>query len=153
LAVADRSQVGKEQNRSMSLTGTTHLLSISGLHVGLAYLCAFHLTRLLLLTVGKWLQNGQRYCIWVGWLVAFAYSALAGFAIATVRSLVMLSVVLMVFLARRSIHPLHPWLLALAVVLMLEPFAPLQAGAWMSFIAVAALLLWFAPRRTAEAHY
>jgi competence protein ComEC len=147
LAVADRSAVTREQNRILSLTGTSHLLAISGLHVGLAYLCAYWFVRLVLLPLGPWLRHGQRWCLVAGWAVAFAYAGLAGFSTATVRALIMLSVVLLLFLLRRSIHPLHSWMLALAAVLLIDPLAALQAGAWMSFVAVAALLLAFAPRR------
>jgi competence protein ComEC len=151
LAVADRSAVTREQNRILSLTGTSHLLAISGLHVGLAYFCAFYLARLVLLPFGHWLRHGQHWCLVAGWAVAFAYAGLAGFSTATVRALIMLSVVLLLFLARRTIHPLHSWLLALAAVLLVDPLAALQAGAWMSFVAVAALLLAFAPRRAGAA--
>lgn len=147
LAVADRTGLTKEQRNSLSVTGTSHLLAISGLHVGLAYLLAFGLARLLLLPLGTRLPNSQIVCLMFGWLVALGYAGLAGFSTSTIRALVMLSVVLCLQLAKRNIPAMHSLLLALAVVLLLEMLAPLQAGAWMSFVAVAALLLWFVPRR------
>jgi competence protein ComEC len=147
LAVADRSGLAKEQRNSLSVTGTAHLLAISGLHVGLAYLLAFGLARLLLLPFGTRLPNSHIACLVSGWLVACAYAGLAGFSTSTVRALVMLSVVLCLQLARRHIPPLHSLVLAMSVVLLLDFMAPLKAGAWMSFVAVAALLLWFVPRR------
>ncbi len=147
LAVGDRSGMNREQRDALANTGTSHLLAISGLHVGLAYLFAFGLARLLLLPIGHRLQNSQLYCLMFGWLVACTYAGLAGFSTATVRALVMLSVVLCLLLIKRNIRPLYSMWLALAVVLIIEPLAPLQAGAWMSFVAVAALLFWFVPRR------
>jgi competence protein ComEC len=148
LAVADTSGLDKSQRNSLAVTGTAHLLAISGLHVGLAYLLAFGLARLLLLPFGRWLPDSQLLCLVSGWLVACMYAGLAGFSTATVRALVMLSVILLLLVARRRIRPLQSLMLALAVVLLTEPLAPLQAGTWMSFIAVAALMLWFMPRRS-----
>lgn len=148
LAVADTSGLDKSQRNSLAVTGTAHLLAISGLHVGLAYLLAYGLARLLLLPFGRWLPDSQLVCLVFGWLVACMYAGLAGFSTATVRALVMLSVILLLLVARRRIRPLQSLMLALAVVLLTEPLAPLQAGTWMSFIAVAALMLWFMPRRS-----
>lgn len=147
LAVADRSGLDREQRNSLSVTGTAHLLAISGLHVGLAYLLAFGLARLLLLPFSRWLPDSQFLCLVLGWIVACIYAGLAGFSTATVRALVMLSVILLLLLVRRRVKPVQSLALALAVVLLTEPLAPLQAGAWMSFIAVSALMLWFVPRR------
>jgi competence protein ComEC len=148
LAVADTSGLEKSQRNSLAVTGTVHLLSISGLHVGLAYMLAYGLARLLSLPFGRWLPDSQLPCLVFGWVIACMYAGLAGFETATVRSLVMLSVILMLLVARHRIQPFQSWLLALAVVLLTEPLALLQAGTWMSFIAVAALMLWFVPRRS-----
>jgi len=147
LAVGDRSGMEQEQRKVLATTGTAHLLAISGLHVGLAYLFAFGFARLLLLPISHRLQNSQLYCVLFGWCIACIYAGLAGFSTATVRSLVMLTVVLCLLLVKRHIRPFQSWLLALAVVLLIVPLALLQAGAWMSFVAVAALLFWFVPRR------
>jgi len=147
LAVGDRSGMEHEQRKVLATTGTAHLLAISGLHVGLAYLFAFGFARLLLLPISHRLQNSQLYCVLFGWSIACIYAGLAGFSTATVRALVMLSVVLCLLLVKRTIRPFQSLLLALAVVFLIEPLAPLQAGAWMSFVAVTALLFWFVPRR------
>ncbi len=148
LAVADRSGLSKQQTRILSVTGTAHLLAISGLHVGLAYFLAYGLARILLMPFGRWLPNIQLCSLLFGWAIAGFYAGLAGFSTATVRALVMLSVILVLVLVRRRIRPVHSLLLALAIVLLTEPLAPLQAGAWMSFVAVGALMLWFVPRHT-----
>jgi competence protein ComEC len=148
LAVADRSGLTKQQTQILSVTGTAHLLAISGLHVGLAYILAYGLARFLLMPFGRWLPNSQIGSLLFGWSVAGFYAGLAGFSTATVRALVMLSVILVLVLLRRRIKPMHSLLLALAIVLLTEPLAPLQAGTWMSFVAVGALMLWFVPRHT-----
>jgi competence protein ComEC len=148
LALADRSGISQGDRSVLILTGTAHLLAISGLHIGLAagggMLLARGLTALLPFTV----LGGRLYLAAAagGLLTASLYAALAGFGTPTVRSLLMLVVVLTALVTARAVHPLRAWLLALTAVLLLDPFAPLAAGFWFSFLAVAGLLLVFVPR-------
>jgi competence protein ComEC len=148
LAVADRRGLLKRDRAILSATGTGHLLAISGLHIGLAAVMGFYLGRLGLLLLWKGLQ--QRLAVampWVtAWLAAFAYSALAGFGVSTQRALIMLTVASVAILCRRNIHPLQAWLIAMSLVLVADPFAPLRAGFWLSFVAVGVLMMLFIPR-------
>jgi competence protein ComEC len=82
----------------------------------------------------------------VSWLAALLYAALSGFGVSTQRALIMLTVGMVVVLSRRTIHPLQAWLIAMSLVLMADPFAPLRAGFWFSFIAVGVLMFLFVPR-------
>ena len=149
LATADRRGMMPHDKEVLSATGTGHLLAISGLHIGLAAAMGFYLGRLgiLLLSVGF----KQRYAIvlpWLtAWLAALAYSGLSGFGVSTQRALVMLTVATVVMLSRRNVHPILAWLIAMALVLMADPFAPLRAGFWFSFVAVAVLMMIFVPRQ------
>jgi competence protein ComEC len=149
LAVADRSGLAAEDRELLALTGTSHLLAVSGLHIGLAAAGGILLTRVLgWLLPMPFLVHGFHWLVLGGGaLVATAYAALAGFGVPTVRSLTMLLVALAAISAKRAIHPVRGWLLALAAVLLIDPFAPLAAGFWFSFTAVAALLWLFMPRR------
>ena len=148
LAIADRRALKAHDKSVLSATGTGHLLAISGLHVGLAAAMGFYFGRLgiLFLITGA----GQRFGVvlpWVGaWLAALAYAALAGFGVSTQRALIMLSVATLVMLGRRNVHPFLAWMIAMAVVLLFDPFAPLRAGFWFSFVAVAVLMMIFVPR-------
>jgi len=148
LAIADRRGLLERDKAILSATGTGHLLAISGLHVGLAAVLGFYLGRLALLFL--FVGSKQRLAIalpWlVAWLAAFAYSALSGFGVSTQRALIMLTVATVVLLSRRNIHPLQAWLIAMSLVLVADPFAPLRAGFWFSFVAVAVLLMIFVPR-------
>jgi len=147
LAIADRRALTVKDRTVLSATGTGHLLAISGLHIGLAAAMGFYLGRfgLLFLIIGA----GQRFAIilpWLGaWLAALAYAGLAGFGVSTQRALIMLSVATLVMLGRRNVHPALAWMIAMAVVLVLDPFAPLRAGFWFSFVAVAVLMMIFIP--------
>ena len=148
LAIADRRAMLNRDRDIFGATGTGHLLAISGLHIGLAAVMGFYLGRFLLLFFPY--VAGLRASIalpWTGaWLMALCYAALSGFGVSTQRALIMLSVATVVFLCRRRIHPALAWMIAMSLVLLRDPLAPLRAGFWFSFVAVAVLLLLFAPR-------
>lgn len=148
LAIADRSALTRQDRRSMSVTGTGHLLAISGLHIGLGATLGFWAGRLLtgILPVGWRLRSGLLPAWSCAMAVAAAYAALAGFGTSTQRALIMLVVLSVARLNRRSIHSARPYAIAMLFVLLLDPLAPLRAGFWLSFGAVAVLLYVFAPR-------
>lgn len=148
LATADRSGIDPEYRRLLNATGTSHLLAISGLHVGLAAAGGMWIGRLL-----TWMAPGRfllgltlPLMIGAGLCCATVYAALAGFGVPTVRSVLMLLTVTGAVLLSRAIHPFRAWVNSLALVSLLNPFALLEAGFWFSYLAVAALLLVFLPR-------
>ena len=148
LATADRSGLATDDRRLLAVTGTSHLLAISGLHVGLAAAGGMWLSRILLwfLPISKMGGSTLLVSIAGGLLSAGAYAALAGFGTPTLRSVLMLFTAMTAVLLRRAIHPLWAWVMSLAVILLIDPFTPLGAGLWFSFLAVAALLFVFLPR-------
>jgi len=149
LAIADRRGLHTGDKEILSATGTGHLLAISGLHIGLAAIFGFYLGRFQLLFLFAGLK--QRLAIvlpWINaWLAALIYAALSGFGVSTQRALIMLTVATVVLLSRRSVHPLQAWLIAMSIVLVVDPIAPLRAGFWFSFIAVGILMMLFVPRQ------
>jgi competence protein ComEC len=82
-----------------------------------------------------------------GMITAVSYAALAGWGVSTQRAVLMLSVIMLVFILSRSLSPARVYFFALTLVLMLDPLAPLGAGFWFSFLAVAVLLSIFVPRQ------
>lgn len=149
LAIADRRGLHARDKEILSATGTGHLLAISGLHIGLAAVFGFYLGRFQLLFLFTGLK--QRLAIvlpWINaWMAAFFYAALSGFGVSTQRALIMLAVATVLLLSRRSAHPLQAWLIAMSMVLVVDPIAPLRAGFWFSFIAVGVLMMLFVPRQ------
>lgn len=130
-------------------TGTSHLIAISGLHIGLVGLFSGWLTSQLLLRVSRRLigPRGRRRGVVVASLLAcLTYALLAGFTVPTQRALVMAIVAATVYLRSRLSGYWTAWLTALGCVLLLDPFAPLDGGFWLSFGAVACLILLFSGR-------
>lgn len=148
LTVGDRRGLDDADWQVLNATGTSHLVAISGLHVGLVagfgMLLGSGLARL---STGMLRYGPARH--WgaaAAFLAAAAFAAMAGFALPTRRALVMVSVVLLALAARRAVRPFSVLALALAAVLALDPLAPLAAGFWLSFVAVAVLVAAFAGR-------
>lgn len=142
LSLGDRSLLGDALREAMRATGTGHLLAISGLHVGLVALFGTRLARLGLGLLGGG-GGARRVAPLFGLMLAGAYALLAGFGTSPRRALVMVSVVVIALVLRRRVGPWRSWLIALAAVLAMDPLAPLQAGFWLSFGAVAVLLWLF----------
>lgn len=138
LAIGDQSGMGGSTWSVLNRTGTNHLLAISGLHIGIVAGFAYWVM------AGAWARlPGAALRVPAPWagsiaaaLAAGAYCALAGFSIPTQRSLVMICVGLGAWLLRPGGLG-HALALALLAVLLLDPFAVLAAGFWLSFLAVA----------------
>ena len=148
LATADRSGLAASDRRVLQATGTSHLLAISGLHIGLAAAGGMWLSRILLWFLPISMMGASTLLVAIagGLLSAGCYAALAGFGTPTLRSVLMLFTAMAAVLLYRAIHPLRAWVMSLAVILLIDPFAVLGAGLWFSFLAVAALLFIFLPR-------
>lgn len=118
--------------------GINHLISISGLHIGMVALVAAWWARLLLRPFA--LREPRRPYLLIGLMAALFYAALADFSIPVQRSLIMLAVLAWYGWHRRATHAWQGWLLALLIVLLIQPFAALSLGFWFSFGMVAALI-------------
>jgi len=73
-------------------------------------------------------------------LAALFYSALAGFSLATQRAMIMVFVFFISVLLKRRMSVWQGLSVALLIIILLEPLAPLSAGFWLSFVAVGVLL-------------
>lgn len=123
--------------------GVSHLIAISGFHVGVAAMFGVWLT---LLIYGMWPRLGLRLPrpqaqAAAALLAAGVYGALAGLGLPTVRTLLMIAVVALARCSRRGSSGAHSLALALIAILLVDPLAVLAAGFWLSFVGVAFLIL------------
>ncbi|MBB3168468.1 DNA internalization-related competence protein ComEC/Rec2 [Simiduia aestuariiviva] len=154
LSVGDRQALSDENRRLLQHTGTAHLLAISGLHVGLLAMVGYWLGRLLfagcaLIFPPRWLAylNGRIFAAVVSVGCAGFYAALSGFALPTQRALIMVCAVHLSQLLARYWSLIDVWLLALALVLLVNPLQAADPGLYLSFGAVLVLLVRFSARR------
>ena len=142
LVTGDQSGFERADWEAMTRTGTSHLVAISGLNLGLIAAVVFFLVR------AAWARcepcalalAAPRAAALGGFLGAFAYAALAGFSVSTQRALVMAAVLFALILWQRTPRHWHALVLALTGVLLWDPRAALSFGFWLSFAAVFVLL-------------
>lgn len=143
LSIGDKSHFEQQDTLLFQKTGTAHLIAISGLHIGMVALLGWLL--------GGWIywlfpsQRINRQLIQIILGIAFAgfYAGLANLAISTQRALIMLVVFGTFKLLRRNGFAWDVWSLSLLIVLLLDPLNVLDPGFWLSFTAVAVLIINF----------
>jgi competence protein ComEC len=152
LALGERFRFTEQHWADFRRTGTSHLVAVSGMHVALLGIVVFVLVRWCWLRLPVPLASFDLEVAAGASLLATAYyAALTGFAVPAQRSLVMIAVALAALASRRRIGAAQVVAATLVVVLVCDPFAPLAASFWLSFVAVAILLALSAPRPLARA--
>jgi competence protein ComEC len=154
LAIGDQRAIAPEQWRVFTRTGINHLMSISGLHVtmvsGLAFAIAYWLWRRSARLV-LWLP-ARKAAAAIGLAAAFGYALLAGFAVPAQRTLYMLAVAAAFLWSGRFASVSVVLAGALLAVLLLDPWAVLAPGFWLSFGAVA-VIMYVTVGRLAQPHW
>lgn len=131
LMLGDRSQLPRRVSESFAACGTSHVLAVSGLHVGvLAWVVSFALS----------LFAGKRAAAGVTVVVLWAYALLVGMSPSVVRASIMFSFIEFGKWQGRPLPPFHSLSAALAVILLFDPLSVRSIGLWLSFAAVGGLL-------------
>jgi competence protein ComEC len=144
LVTGDRSRLTDGLRRPFVQSGTAHLLAVSGLHIGWAFL----LGRLVgLAALYPWpsarLQRRRGTCaVLAGLVVASGYAALAGFSVPTLRAALMAAAAAAALLSGRRGAGWNGLSAAGLLILSLDPASLFEPSFGLSFLAVAGLLLW-----------
>jgi competence protein ComEC len=141
LVTGDQGAIDRADWDVYRATGVAHLMAISGLHITMfAWLAALLVgalwrrsTRLML----RW--PAQQAALVGGVVLAGLYALFSGWGVPSQRTVWMLATVALLRIAGRRWPWPCVWLLACAVVVTVDPWALMQAGFWLSFVAVAAL--------------
>jgi competence protein ComEC len=132
MALGDKSALTKDLREVYAVTGASHVLALSGLHLGIIY------TLLSLLIVGRrWQMVSQMLivlCIW-------AFVFLVGMSTSVVRSATMLTVYALLSLGYRDKMTVNTLAFTAIVMLMVHPLSLYDVGFQMSFMAVLAILV------------
>ena len=148
LVTGDQRSISREDWLLFRQTGVAHLMSISGLHITLlAWLSARGLGWFWRQTA-RWPGAWGRACLWcpapvlgrwAGVFVALGYSVFCGWGIPAQRTVGMLLLVCALQWGGRRWPWPSLWSVMVAVVLLWDPWACLQPGFWLSFVAVGVL--------------
>lgn len=142
ISVGARHLLSRGQWERYARTGTSHLMAISGLHVGLAGGFAYVLVILMLATCRARGSNRRAAGVAAAG-AAGAYTALSGFGVPAVRAFTMLAVATLAMVSRRPADAVQLLALAAVLVILGDPAAAGSAGFVLSFTAVACLV-WLA---------
>lgn len=133
MTLGDKSALTHELRETYSITGASHVLALSGLHLGIIYLLLYRLT------LGRrrfWLsQTLIVLCIW-----AFAF--LTGLSTSVMRSATMISIYALFAVAGRHRSPINLLCFTAIVMLIVSPGAIYDVSFQLSFVAVLSILLW-----------
>lgn len=143
LTVGDRAQMSKEQWRVLQITGTAHLFSISGVHLGIvaafaAFFISFLWRRSSRLTR---MMPAAKASLIFAFPATFSYALLAGLAVPVTRSFLMLAAAGVAVLAGGISSALVAIAFAALFIVVWDPWSVLSAGFWLSFAFVAALIV------------
>lgn len=141
LVTGDQNAIDRNDWDVFRATGVAHLMAISGLHITMfAWLAA-------LVVDALWRRSGRLMLRWPaqhaglvgGVLLATLYAVFSGWGVPSQRTVWMLAVVGLLRLTGRRWPWPFVWLCACAVVVALDPWALMQPGFWLSFVAVGVL--------------
>lgn len=142
LAVGDQHAISEDDWQVLRATGIGHLIAISGLHVGMLAALGALIARRLWKWFPKLTLRVPGPILEAPMALAFAlgYGLLAGMGVPTIRTVLMIAVVLVARLSRRAVSVSHGLALAAVSIMLFDPLAVLAAGFWLSFAGVAILL-------------
>lgn len=134
MVLGDKSALTKELREIYSVSGASHVLALSGLHLGIIYfLLSFIFVRM------GWRVASQLFTLPVIWLFAL----MVGFSPSVVRAATMLTVYGIVALLGRQSLSLNTLALAAIVMLVFNPLALWDVGFQLSFMAVLGIIVFF----------
>jgi competence protein ComEC len=142
LAIGDQRGIPPEQWQTFTRTGVNHLMSISGLHVTMVSGLVFTLVYGLWRRVPRLALSlpAAKAAIVAAFGAALAYALLAGYAVPAQRTVYMLAVIAAALWLGVIQSASLVLCVALFIVVLIDPWAALSAGFWLSFGAVAVIL-------------
>ena len=136
MALGDRSRITNDLRDIYSISGASHVLALSGLHLGIIYM-------LLSLMLGMRRLGALREMLVIAGI--WCYAVFTGLSPSVVRASVMISIYALVGLLRRDRMSLNALGLTAIVMFLANPLCLYDVGFQMSFMAVLSILLYYKP--------
>lgn len=142
LALGERQYLPTELRQKFTLSGTAHLLAVSGFHLGIIFLFAQYLLSLLIPSRHRVLRSS------VLLVVLFLYTLLTGASSSTLRAFLMAFIFISGGILRRRVDPIQAWSLTIVILMWINPFSLGSIGLLLSASAVWGILAWYPALRS-----
>ncbi|WP_394190801.1 DNA internalization-related competence protein ComEC/Rec2 [Pseudoalteromonas atlantica] len=139
LMTGDKSLMSYEHKQTLQAFGLSHLLAISGLHIGLIFSIGYFACKYTLWVFIRTIKQSVNLSIFysaAGFCLAFCYVYLSDFLVSASRALIMLACILIVYYSSKQALRWRALLFALVLILAINPFSLLNPGLYLSFVAV-----------------
>lgn len=136
MALGDKNTLSQETKESYSRSGASHILAVSGLHIGIIF-------QLFVILLGG--KRHRKVNIGLSTAAVWMYVAFIGMPASAVRSAVMISCYGFVELSYRRGSPINTLAFAYVLMLLINPLNLFDISFQMSFLAVFSILLIFPP--------
>lgn len=133
--LGDSSGMSDDLRHSFSVTGISHILALSGLHVGLIAM---------FISIALWplgILGRKKLVVLATILIIWIYAALACFSPSVTRASIMLTIYLCGHLIQRRTSPLNSLCAAALIILLFDPYSIVSVGFQLSFAAVLSIIL------------
>lgn len=133
MALGEKAMISEDTREDYSATGVSHVLSLSGLHLGIIF-------QMIVLLTGKGRRNAlHTFC---SLLAIWAYTLLVGMSASVIRSAVMITIYALACLLRRDSMSVNSLSLAAIVMLLHNPLYLYDISFQLSFVAVLSILVY-----------
>jgi competence protein ComEC len=143
LIIGNNKGIDDKVMKNMRLTGMSHILCISGLHLSLVTLICFKSLRFLL-NASDYLAHNVNIKIIAGIIsiiFSYCYLKLSGSQVAATRAFVMCALATLAIMLQRNYSPIRAVALASFVILIYDPEYSLHPSFQLSFLAVLSLII------------
>ncbi|MBI3753465.1 MAG: DNA internalization-related competence protein ComEC/Rec2, partial [Deltaproteobacteria bacterium] len=147
LILCEKGEISQHTRNSFSQTGTSHILAISGLHIGIiAFVSYWIILKSLKLSERLMLAfDIRKIAAFLSIIPVLLYGAIAGFSVSTQRAVIMVLIFILAVLADREKGFYNTLAAAAFVILIISPLAIYDISFQLSFISVLAII-YLAPK-------
>jgi competence protein ComEC len=145
LMINEYSNIDKSILKNLRATGLAHILSVSGMHLGLVTAIFFLTSRFILNFFSSIALrfDCKKISAFIALIGSFAYLLLSGMEVAAVRSFIMSSMIIIAILINRISTPMRAIAISATIILIVSPENIIHPSFQMSFAAVLALVACF----------
>ena len=140
LTIGEKSMLSKDLKNAYSMTGASHILAVSGLHVGIVFYVFSHL--LVFLTRSK---NAEKFNVIVSLIALWIFAFVTGLSPSVVRASIMLTMASLTILLNRKSQIFNTVFASAFLMLLYSPAYLYDVGFQLSFTAVLSILLFQKP--------